>query len=612
MKWLRRIVRKVTVKPTSQPIPRAQGEGAPARLTKSVYVRSAPFSSPQRQQGRLRTIGLVIGLVFGLVAFRSVSLIVNSDGSIEPSFQLAEADQGRGEIRDARGGLLATTLDFHTVYVDPHYVWDDEELISALASVLPGIDQDRLRSRLRSNTRYIEIKTDVSPRVRQAIHLLGLPGVFFDTRPGRVYPKQRAASHIVGYSGRDMVGLAGAELAFNAELNEGADHSIYLSIELAAQHRVESVLRERVAHYQAEGGLAILMRVGTGEVVAMASMPDFDPNLWNGVVGGKGDADPRFNKAIKGVYELGSVFKPLSLAAGMQAGLISLDDMFDASRPIRLGGHQISDYRGQGRALTAREVILYSSNIGSARMADVMGEDVLRDFYRDLRLMDAAPIDLPGSADPVFPRRFGRLGTMTAAYGHGFQVSPLALTAAYGALANDGVYVPPTLRPVVPGEVVSGEPVISPQIARQVLGVMRETITRSQTGSADIDGLAVAGKTGTAERVVNGAYVEGNLFTTFVGIFPFDDPQYVLTVSLDRPQPAEDTFGFNTAGWTAMPTAGAIMRDLTSVLDLEQRDVDAQARISAVRALFAPRPAIRRPGEEPVPLEQAQSVGEGQ
>ncbi len=303
------------------------------------------------------------------------------------------------------------------------------------------------------------------------------------------------------------------------------------------------------------------------------------------------------------------MFKPIALAAGLESGLVHLDDMFDASQPVRIGGHTIQDYRGEERPLTAREMILYSSNIGAARMADQIGSQVLTDFYRDLRLFEAAPIELAETGAPQLPRRWGRIQTMTAAYGHGFAVSPLALTAAYAALANGGVYVAPTLRPVAPGERVVGEPVMSSSVAAQVLGVLRENVVRSQTGSADIPGLAVAGKTGTAERAVAGGYAEDSRFNTFVAVFPFDDPQYVLTVTMDRPRPTEATHGFATAGWTAMPAAGEIMSQLAGVLDLERREADPTARASAVQALFAPRGPVRAPVEEPVSLPAGAEAG---
>jgi cell division protein FtsI (penicillin-binding protein 3) len=605
MKLIRRLLGRVTVSSDARRTPPAPQEESPACATRRVHLGAPVAGGPERLRGRLSVIGLVLAGAFVITGARAVEVAVFD--APPPSARMAaasDAEARRAMILDRDGEILASTLDFHTVYADPAYIWDPEEVADRLVGVLPDLDRDRLLERLSSDTRYVLIADSISPRTRQAIHMLGLAGVFFRSEPGRVYPKQRAAAHLVGFAGRGGRGLTGAELAFDAELGEGAG-PVFLSIDLTAQHRVESVLRRRMAEHQAAGASAILMRVGTGEVIAMTSLPDFDPNHYLSVQapsGGSGRIDPRFNQATSGVYELGSVFKPLALAAGLESGRVHLDDVFDASEPVRIGGHVIQDYRGEDRPLTAREVILYSSNIGSARMADQIGADVLTGFYRDLRLFEPAPIELAESGAPQLPRRWGRIQTMTASYGHGLAVSPLALTAAYAALANGGVYVAPTLRPVAPGETVVGEPVMSPAVAAQVLGVLRENVVRSQTGSADVPGLAVAGKTGTAERAVAGGYAEDSRFNTFVAVFPFDDPQYVLTVSMDRPRPTEDTHGFATAGWTAMPAAGEIMAQLAGVLDLERREADPTARASNVEALFAPRGPVRAPVEEPVAL----------
>ncbi|MCR9130517.1 MAG: penicillin-binding protein 2 [Alphaproteobacteria bacterium] len=604
MKLIRRLLGRVTVSSDARRAPPAPKEESPARATRRVHLGAPAAGGPERLRGRLSVIGLVLAGAFAVTGARAVEVAVFD--ATPPSTRMAasDAEARRAMILDRDGEILASTLDFHTVYADPAYIWDPEEVADRLVGVLPDLDRDRLLERLSSDTRYVLIADSVSPRTRQAIHMLGLAGVFFRSEPGRVYPKQRAAAHLVGFAGRGGRGLTGAELAFDAELSEGAG-PVFLSIDLTAQHRVESVLRRRMAEHQAAGASAILMRVGTGEVIAMTSLPDFDPNHYLSVQappGGSGRIDPRFNQATSGVYELGSVFKPLALAAGLESGRVHLDDVFDAGEPVRIGGHVIRDYRGEDRPLTAREVILSSSNIGAARMADQIGADVLTDFYRDLRLFEPAPIELAESGAPQLPRRWGRIQTMTASYGHGLAVSPLALTAAYAALANGGVYVAPTLRPVAPGETVVGESVMSPSVAAQVLGVLRENVVRSQTGSADVPGLAVAGKTGTAERAVAGGYAEDSRFNTFVAVFPFDDPQYVLTVSMDRPRPTEDTHGFATAGWTAMPAAGEIMAQLAGVLDLERREADPTARASNVEALFAPRGPVRAPVEEPVAL----------
>ncbi len=601
MKQLRRLLRQVTVRATRQQTPPTPGEAAPARATRQIHLAAEGSGSPERQRRRLRVVGIVFAFGFLVVAGRAVEVALVGQGG-QAIAQTSEAEVRRAMLVDRDGEILAATMDFHTVFVDPHYVWDAQEVADQLVTVLPELDRDSLLRRLQSNTRYVEIAEGISPRTRQAIHLLGLPGVYFRSEPGRVYPKQRAAAHVVGYVGEDNQGLAGAEFAFQAELAEGAA-PVALSIDLTAQHRVESILRRRMVEHRAAGAAAVLMRVGTGEIIAMASLPDYDPNVWREARRLREDAQhPHFNLASSGAPELGSVFKPLALAAGLENGTVTLDDVFDATDPLRVAGHTIRDYRGERRPLTAREVILYSSNIGSARMTDQITTEGLTDFYRALRLFELAPIELPESAPPQMPERWGRVQTMTSSYGHGIGVSPLALTAAYGALANGGVYVPPTIRPVAPGDVVAGEQVMQPHVAAQVLGVMRENIVRSQTGSADIAGLAVAGKTGTAESAYNGGYSEDDRFNTFVAIFPFDDPQYVLTVSLDRPRPTAETHGYATAGWTAMPAAGEIMRDLAGVLNLERREIDPEARISNVAALFAPRQpaAISVPSEEPV------------
>ena len=607
MKILRRFSRRVRVSDDGRATPPAPVESAPARAMQRLRIENRA-NKAGRRRSRLSVIGLVLSVGFVISAGRAVQVAaMGALADDEVGAVMAEATPvRRASLLDRDGEILAATLDFHSVYADPLYVWDAEEVAQQLATVLPDLDVERLTRRLSSNSRYVPIADGLSPRMRQAIHLLGLPGINFEVEPGRIYPKQRVAAHLVGYVDGQMQGVAGAERAFEAELAEGG-RPVSLSIDLTAQYRVESVLRERMAAHQAAGASAVLMRVGTGEIIAMASLPDYDPNRFAEATAPGSDIDPLFNQPVQGVYELGSVFKPLSLAAGLQAGSVHLDDVFDASTPVRIGGHTIHDYRGENRPLTAREMLLYSSNIAASRMADVIGADDLTGFYSDLRLFEAPPVELMEAAGPNLPRRWGRIQTMTASYGHGFQVSQLALASAYAALANGGVYTPPTLRPVAPGETVAGVPVMSPSVSAQVLGVMREFVARSQTGTADVEGLAVAGKTGTAERVINGAYVEGNTFNTFVAIFPFDDPQYVLTVSMDRPRPTAETHGFSTAGWTSMPAAGEIIRSLGGVLDIDRHDADPEAQVSVVAELFAPRPRLVAPSEEPVALDDAVS-----
>ncbi|WBQ13208.1 penicillin-binding protein 2 [Hyphomonadaceae bacterium BL14] len=600
----RRKIRAINVR--TQPRRAAPGERAPAGMSRQVHVAGGRAGQEARQRGRLRIAGLVLAAGFIIVAARALDVSLVSGATAGPGLQAAgEATVRRAALTDRHGQVLASTLDFHAAYANGQHIPRElvDETVARLQSVLPDIDAERMAARMRARNAYILIADGLTPRARQSIHHLGLPGVYFQTQPGRVYPRQSAAAHVVGYAGREMRGLSGAELAFDAELNDPSGRPVALSIDLTAQHRVESVLAEHMARHQAQGAAAILMRVGTGEVIAMASLPDYDVNRYTEVRPSAADGvDPRFNRASVGVYELGSVFKPLALAAGLESGRVALDDLFDVRQPLRVAGHSIDDFRGQRRELTAREVIIHSSNIGSALMARQMGAETLRPFYEALRLHERPPLELSESAHPRMPRNWGRTETMTAAFGHGLAVSPLALTSAYAALANGGVYVPPTLRPVAPGEIIAGDPVMSARTAAQVLAVMRETVARSQAGGPDVEGLAVAGKTGTALQAGPGGYDRDHRVTTFVAVFPFDDPQYVLTVTFDRPRPSRATHGFATAGWNAAPAAGDILRQLAGVLELRRRDADPSARAEQVAALFAPRVRAVVPSEEPVLL----------
>lgn len=576
----------------SGPGPLPMREAAPIEMLPPLRLEDEAGAVMKTSRTRLRAIGVVVGGAFLLLLGRAVELAVVGELTEAAPARIAEGPVRRGDILDRNGVILATNLDFHSLYGDPRYVWDAEDAARQLATVLPHLDVERVTRDLSGNGRFVWIARGLTPRQRQAIHLLGLPGIGFRIEPGRVYPKSRSAAHIVGYTDRDLSGIAGAERAFNAELSEQSGRPVSLSVDLTAQHAVESVLRERIARYDAQAGMAVLMRVGTGEVIALASLPDYDPNR-----AAEAPAEARYNRPLAGVYELGSVFKPLALAAGLESGRIRLDDTFDARQAIHVGGFRIRDFRGQNRVLTAREMVVHSSNIAAARMAERMGGETLMGFYEDLNLFQRAPIELSESARPILPRRWGPSEVMTAAYGHGFNVSPLALAAAFGALANEGIYVPPTLRPVGPGDIVTQQPVMSAATAAQVMGVMRAAVAG---GQADVEGLAIAGKTGTAQRIVGGRYQVGNVMTSFVGAFPFDDPQYVLVVTLDQPRPIAETHGFNTAGWNAAPTAGEIIERVAPILGIGQRGADPAARASQVAEWFAPRVTARPGPEEPL------------
>ncbi|WP_270375194.1 peptidoglycan D,D-transpeptidase FtsI family protein [Marinicauda sp. Alg238-R41] len=572
-------------------------EAAPADVAQLLRLEDEAGAALSLSRTRLMVMGLGVGLFFAVLSVRATGLALFPADPASVPHSYAEAPVRRGEITDRDGEVLATNLDFHSLWADPAMVWDAQETAEQLATVLTDLDVARTARMLSSNRRFVWVARQLTPRQRQAIHLLGLPGLDFRIEAGRIYPKKRAAAHVVGYTDTDLNGVSGAELAFESELSSGDGRPVSLSIDLTAQNAIERVLRARMAEFSAEGASAVLMRVGTGEILSLVSLPDFDPNRASDSAG-----VDRFNRALTGVYELGSVMKPLTLAAALETGEVRVGDVFDATHPLRVGGFTIHDFHPERRPLTAREAIVHSSNIATARMADTIGSEEMQRFFSDLRLFERAPVELAESAEPLMPARWGRTENMTASFGHGFNISPVTLTAAYAALANGGVYVPPTFRPVAPGETVVGEPVMSASTAAQVLGVMRQVVTEGSGGAANVEGLAVAGKTGTAEQIVDGRYNRRAVYNSFISIFPFDDPQYVLLVTLYLPQPTENTHGYRTAGWNAAPTAGEVIGQLASILGVAPREADPSAQADLVSAMFPPRVRVRQGPEEPLDL----------
>lgn len=567
-------------------------EAAPADVGRLLRLEDVAATARTKTNSRMRVVSHVMVLAFAVIAIRSIDLALTPDGRAGSARAMMDENNipVRRDLVDRNGEILARNLDFHSLYADPARVWDPAGTAAQLATVLPELDVEETTRRLSLNRRFIWLARKLTPRQRQSIHELGLAGLGFQIEPGRVYPSAETAAHILGYTNNDLTGVAGIELALNDALSAQGP-AVPLSIDLRVQHAVEDILARRMDQFRAVAASATLVKVGTGEVIAMASLPDYDPNRPMAA-----SEAQRFNRTTLGVYELGSVFKPLTLAAALETGDVSLTDVFDASRPLRVGGHTIRDFHPENRPLTARESVIYSSNIATSRIADQIGAEHLRSFFGDLHLWESVPVELPEVGAPLPPERWGRIQTMTASFGHGFNVSPLALTTAYAALANGGVYVAPTLLRRDGSEDLIEEPVMSAQTAAQVLGVMRQVVLQGSGGQADIEGLAIAGKTGTAERVVNGRYDTDSLFTSFVAVFPFDDPEYVLLVTLDQPQAVEGTHGFATAGWNAAPTAGEIVERIAPMLRVSVRNADPVEQSDVIATMFAPRPGIVRRG----------------
>ena len=422
------------------------------------------------------------------------------------------------------------------------------------------------------------------------MHNLGIPGIGFREETLRVYPNGRAAAHVVGHVDVDSRGLAGIEkyldgrgslyVASLAQPETVTSAPVRLSLDLRVQHALHDELRAAKERFQAIGAGGVVLDVRSGEVVAMASLPDYNPN------------DPKtsldettLNRLIAGVYELGSTFKAITFAMAFDEGVATLDSTYDATQPIRVGSFRINDYHAKQRVLTVPEVFIYSSNIGTAKMALDVGLEKHKAFLEKFGLMRRLNTELPGRA-PLLPPQFNKVASMTIGFGHGISVTPLQLATAGAALVNGGRLISPTFLIRDPSVAdAQSEQVISAQTSALMRHLMVLNVSEGTAKKAQVKGYFVGGKTGSAEKVINGRYAKNKLLTSFLGMFPGNDPRYVLLIMLDEPKPAEGTHGYKTAGWNAVPTSGKVIRRIAPLLGLspvpeDPADAARQASVS--------------------------------
>jgi cell division protein FtsI (penicillin-binding protein 3) len=463
-------------------------------------------------------------------------------------------------------------------------VIDIDELAEQVTSVLPDVDAKDLRTRLRQGGRFVRIRRELTPKQQAEIHELGLPGLDFIEEYRRIYPASATAGQVVGLVDVDNKGLAGIEkfIDDNPQLTMTGDEAITLSLDLGAQYVLREELGNALAAYRAKAAAGVVMDVHSGEVVALASLPDYDPNHREQAL----DKD-RLNRISFGTYEMGSVFKVFTVAGVLDSGLANFHTHYDASAPIHYASFTIDDFHGQRRSLSVPEVFIYSSNIGAAKMALEMGVDRHRAFLKKLGLLDRVPTELGDTAAPIIPAHWQKLNTMTIAFGHGLSVTPLQLVAATLPLVNGGIAVSPTFLPRSREEgMAEGHRVLKPETSAAMLKLMRLNVLKGTGKRANADGYRVGGKTGTAEKVVHGRYSTSALLTSFLAAFPTDAPEYVVLVMLDEPQRLPETHNQATAGINAAPTVGKIVARIAPILgvapklEVDQSKFDAKVLAS--------------------------------
>nr|MDJ0896059.1 penicillin-binding protein 2 [Alphaproteobacteria bacterium] len=492
-------------------------------------------------------------------------------------------DPGRAEIVDRNGVLLATSLKTASLYANPNKLMDRRDTAVRLARVFPELDADSLLGKLRSGKSFVWVKRNLTPREKAAVNALGIPGLDFLTAAKRSYPYGALTAHVLGYTDVDGRGLAGIEQSFDEALETGRE-PLRLSIDVRVQHILREELSGAIETFQAIGGGAVAMDVQTGEVLGMVSLPDFDPNE-----PAKATDESRFNRISLGVYEMGSTFKLFTAAMALDAGVTSLQGGYDASRPLRVSRFTITDYHAQNRWLSVPEIILHSSNIGAALMAKDVGPQAHRAFMDKFGMLKRTGLELPELGDPLEPRPWREINTLTIAYGHGLAVTPLHLVSGISALVNGGLLHAPTLIARASDRTYSADHEIETDeqpnddqvtVATRVIGertsdalrhLMRIVVEKGTGKNAQAEGYVVGGKTGTAEKNLAGRYQRKALISSFVAAFPMDAPRYVVLAMLDEPKGTKETFGYATGGWVAAPVVGRAIARIGPLLGIAPR-----------------------------------------
>ncbi len=528
-----------------------------------------PVDPAKRSRNRIAFGAAVLATLFGVVGLRMAQVMaLPPDESARRAYAELDTQISRPDIVDRNGVLLATDLPVASVYADPRDVWDAAETARALVSVFPELDAADLERRLKARTGFIWVKRAVSPRQHAAVHALGLPGIGFRSELKRYYPAGRLAAHVLGYVDLDNKGLAGVERSIDGALKDRLEPGapVALAIDSRAQHVLMDELQATVDQFSAIGAAAIVMDVHTGEIVAMASLPDFDPN-------DPGDPTTRghFNFNTLGVFEMGSTFKAFNTAMALDSGRIGLDTIFDARHPIRIGRHTINDFKPKSRMMSVAEIFEHSSNIGSVKMAESLGRDYQRAFLAKLGQLSTLDYELPEPerGAPLLPRRWGEVEMMTISFGHGIAVSPVHVVTGISALSNGGMLMHPTLLRRDAKAAVEEVRVIRPETSAQMNRLMRLTVEKGTARKADVPGYPVGGKTGTAEKSKGGGYARKALLSSFVGIFPADAPRYAILVMVDEPKGTKETGGYATGGWTAAPATSRIVARIAPLLGLK-------------------------------------------
>ncbi len=561
----------------NKPVPAVAAEPWRRRALRALLYGSK-VDRNAKARARVGLAILAFALVYVIIAVRLIAFGIASDS--RSAHRVGGGDAiatARPDILDRNGEVLATDVRVPSLYAEPRRLIDVDEAVELLTADLPDIDANELRERLSSKRGFVWLKRDITPEQQRAIYRQGLPGIGFLNENKRDYPSANEASHILGHVNIDNQGIAGMEkwldghglaaLHMAGLATDRLQNPVELSIDLRVQHALRDELVAARTKFKALATAGVVLDVRTGEVVAMVSEPDYNPNNPHEAL------DPtRINRLTTGVFEMGSTFKAFTIAMALDSGKVTLKSSFDARMPLRFGKFDIHDFHAQNRVLTVPEIFTYSSNIGAARAALAVGIEQHKAFLKKLGQLDRLRTELPESAEPIVPKRWGELNTITISFGHGLSVAPLQAVMGVAALMNGGILIPPTFLKRSEAEAAAlGKRVIKPETSEMMRYLMRLNVEKGTAEKAEVKGYYIGGKTGTADKVINGHYSKTKVLTDFMAVLPADKPRYVLLIMIDDPQVLPETHGFNTSGWNAVPVGGAVVARIAPLLGIEPR-----------------------------------------
>lgn len=577
---------------------RAKGENPDVIEAENIRTRHEVMHDRARARAESRLLLLVAGFCvgFALIGIRMAEMAAATPE--EP--RVVTAGRGiqaqRADILDRNGHVLATNMVTHALYAHPRDMVDPARAARELVRIFPDMSEERLLRQFTGGGAFHWLRRKLSPEQVQAVHDIGEPGLLFGPREMRLYPNGRLAAHVLGGSrfgdeavhSAEVIGVAGLEKAMDDRLRDPAqlDAPLQLSLDLPVQAAVAEVLHSGMKLLNAKGAAAIIMDARNGEILSMVSLPDFDPNdrPLPPTSGDPADS-PIFNRALQGVYELGSVMKVFPVAQALELGLVNPATMINSSSPMQMGRFKIRDFKNYGPQLSVTDVIVKSSNVGTARIVAQVGPLRQEAFLKELGFLDPVKLELVEAlkARPMVPRKWSEISAATVSYGHGLAASPMHLATAYAAMVNGGRKVVPTL---LKGGSAPGAQVISGRTSDQMRTMLRQVVVKGTAKMAEVPGYVVGGKTGTADKQKpGGGYHKDKVMANFAGAFPMNDPRYVIVVSLDEPVETSGTEARRTAGWTAVPVTAEIIRRVAPLLGLRPQAIEADlpSKVTAVR-----------------------------